>query len=190
MWNRCLFLITFRQVNRCETDVGRDAASGITQYYTCVYARVSMTTKITCTCTHTGFGVDVWGRVIGWRSVFKAHWTIAGMWGYERERGPGCLCRINTQRSLISARKTSQKHNNKDLIESPTVTVTWHASKYKVHKPYQRHILRGSMSGQNIHSLEVKGGFIIHVTRRFRLEEDWAKMKWKEKRKQKLEQKT
>ena len=40
-------------------------------------------------------------------------------------------------RELISARMTSQ-HN--DRLESLPVTLTWHASKYKVHKLHQRYI--------------------------------------------------
>ena len=130
-------------------------------------------------------------QALGWTSeaewladglCLKQDWTPAGMWGCERGRGPGSLCRIHTQGSLTSAPETSQEHNSKDLIESPTVTLTWHASKDKVHKPYQRHIFSGSMLGQNIPNSEVKGRFILRVRRRFRLEEDWAKMKWKESR--------
>ena len=52
--------------------------------------------------------------------------------------GIGTLHTINKTRELISARKTSPEHTNRDLTESPTVTLTWHASKLmntiKVHK--------------------------------------------------------
>ena len=44
-------------------------------------------------------------------------------------------------RELISAEKTSHKHNNKDLSRL-LVTLTWHACKYKVHKLHHRHILK------------------------------------------------
>ena len=37
-------------------------------------------------------------------------------------------------RELIIARKTS--HKQQQRLESPTVTVTWHASKYKVHEQH------------------------------------------------------
>ena len=43
-------------------------------------------------------------------------------------------------RELISTRKTSHKHSNKDLSRL-RYTLTWHASKYKVHKLHQRYIL-------------------------------------------------
>ena len=81
---------------------------------------------------------------------------------------PRALVQNQHTRELISARSTSHKHNNKDLCnspgmrvttryinstrvtaskphqrpESPTVTFTWHASKYKVHKLHQRYILK------------------------------------------------
>ena len=41
-------------------------------------------------------------------------------------------------REIISAGKTSHKHNNKDLIR-PSGNLTWHASKYKVLKLHQRY---------------------------------------------------
>ena len=41
-------------------------------------------------------------------------------------------------RQIISAGKTSHKHNNKDLIR-PYGNLTWHASKYKVLKLHQRY---------------------------------------------------
>ena len=46
---------------------------------------------------------------------------------------------LNQTRELISARKTSHKHNNKD----PSRLLTWHVSKYNVglHKLHQRYIL-------------------------------------------------
>ena len=48
-------------------------------------------------------------------------------------------------RELISAQKTSLKHNNKDP-ESPRVTFNWHASKSKVHKLHQRkHLVQHSV---------------------------------------------
>ena len=39
-------------------------------------------------------------------------------------------------RELINARKASHKHNN-EKHESAMVTLTWHASEYKVHKLHQ-----------------------------------------------------
>ena len=53
-------------------------------------------------------------------------------WGFER------LCRISKQRELTSPRKTSHEHNNKD--PSRLRWLTWHASKYNVHKLHHRHI--------------------------------------------------
>ena len=46
---------------------------------------------------------------------------------------------LNQTRELISARKTSHKHSNKDLSR----LLTWHVSKYKVglHKLHQSYIL-------------------------------------------------
>ena len=44
-------------------------------------------------------------------------------------------------RELISAQKTSHKHNNEDLSRL-LVALTWHACKYKVHKLHQRRILK------------------------------------------------
>ena len=41
---------------------------------------------------------------------------------------------------ITCARKTSDKHNNK-YLQSPTVTLTWHACKYKVHKLHQKYII-------------------------------------------------
>ena len=41
----------------------------------------------------------------------------------------------------MSAGNTQYKNNNKRL-ESPKVTLTWHARKYKVHKLHQSHILK------------------------------------------------
>ena len=38
------------------------------------------------------------------------------------------------QHNTQGARMTSHKHNNMDLTESPTATVTRHARKYKVYK--------------------------------------------------------
>ena len=49
------------------------------------------------------------------------------------------LARNQHTRELISARKTSHKHSNKD--SSPTVILTWHASKYKIHKLHQGYML-------------------------------------------------
>ena len=43
--------------------------------------------------------------------------------------------------ALISARETSYKQQRH---ESPTVTLTWHACKYKVYKHHQRYILFSS----------------------------------------------
>ena len=49
-------------------------------------------------------------------------------------------------RELINTRKASHKHDNdKDLTESPTVTLTWHACKYKVHKLHKRMYLWWSL---------------------------------------------
>ena len=49
-------------------------------------------------------------------------------------------CNINTQgRELaLERRHTAQQQRP----ESPTVTLTWHACKYKVHKLHQRYILK------------------------------------------------
>ena len=47
------------------------------------------------------------------------------------------LCWNQHTRELISARKTSHKHKRP---ESPTVTLTWHACKYKVHTFHQRYM--------------------------------------------------
>ena len=44
-------------------------------------------------------------------------------------------------RELISAQKRSHKHNSKD--QSCLQTLTWHSSKYKVHKLHQRYVLFG-----------------------------------------------
>ena len=45
-------------------------------------------------------------------------------------------------RELISARKASHKLMiQKQRPESPTVTLTWHASKYKIHQLHQKCIL-------------------------------------------------
>ena len=43
-------------------------------------------------------------------------------------------------RELISVPRKSHKRNNK-RPESPTVTLTWHACKYEVHKLHQQYIL-------------------------------------------------
>ena len=42
------------------------------------------------------------------------------------------VLKINKQRELTIGRKTSHEPNNQDLPELPTVTLTWHASKYKL----------------------------------------------------------
>ena len=47
---------------------------------------------------------------------------------------------LDFRRSSISARDTQHKYNNKGP-ESPTVILTWHACKYKVHKLHQRYVL-------------------------------------------------
>ena len=44
---------------------------------------------------------------------------------------------------LTSARKPSHKHNRP---ESPTVTLTWHASKYKVHKRHRNYIVKDDVT--------------------------------------------
>ena len=44
---------------------------------------------------------------------------------------------------LISTQNTSHKHNNKKP-ELPTLTLSWHACKYRVHKLHQRYILKCS----------------------------------------------
>ena len=53
------------------------------------------------------------------------------------ERGPEHLWRINKQGSSLAleGRPTKQQRP-----ESPTVTLIWHASKYKAHKLHQRYI--------------------------------------------------
>ena len=61
---------------------------------------------------------------------------------------PRALVQNQHTRELISAQKTSHKHDNK-RPESPTVTLAWHACKCKVHKLHQRYILW--------HFLTVKG---------------------------------
>ena len=43
-------------------------------------------------------------------------------------------------RRLISTWKTSNKQQQR--LESPTLTLTWHASKYKVHNLHQRYVLK------------------------------------------------
>ena len=50
-------------------------------------------------------------------------------------------------REVIIARKTSHKHKNK-RPESPTVTLTWHARKYKVHTFHQRYGLHSWIMNQ------------------------------------------
>ena len=46
----------------------------------------------------------------------------------------------STNKTLISARKMS--HKQQQRLELSTVTLTWHASKHKVHTLHQRYILR------------------------------------------------
>ena len=45
-------------------------------------------------------------------------------------------------RELISSRKTSLTQTQQQRPEWPTVTLTWHACKYKVHKLHHRYILK------------------------------------------------
>ena len=51
---------------------------------------------------------------------------------------PSCRAE-STHKGVKQRRMTSHKHNNKS--ESPTITLTWHACKYKVHKLHERYIL-------------------------------------------------
>ena len=51
---------------------------------------------------------------------------------------PSCRAE-STHKGVKQRRLTSHKHNNKS--ESPTITLTWHACKYKVHKLHERYIL-------------------------------------------------
>ena len=55
---------------------------------------------------------------------------------------PCALVKNQHTRELISTWKNSHKHSNKDPPppQSPTVTLTWHANRYKVHKLHQRYI--------------------------------------------------
>ena len=59
------------------------------------------------------------------------------IWNRARPRMPV----QNQQRELVSTRKTSHI-NTTTKTWAPTLTLTWHASKYKVHKLHQRHILK------------------------------------------------
>ena len=59
---------------------------------------------------------------------------------------PFCLWKNQQTRELTGARKTSHEHNNK-RSESPSLTPVWHASKYKVRKLQQRHVLNRHSSG-------------------------------------------
>ena len=58
---------------------------------------------------------------------------------------PICFLRQNCfrmnqwTRELISTLKMSHEHSNEDLSESLTVTLTWHASTYKVHELHWRY---------------------------------------------------
>ena len=53
-------------------------------------------------------------------------------------KDPECLCGISTQRSYTQ----NMLHKQQQRPESPTVTLTWHMSKYKIHKLHQRYILK------------------------------------------------
>ena len=50
----------------------------------------------------------------------------------ETEGGPEYLCRINTQCSYLALESHHTKTTQNQRPELPTVTLTWHASKYKV----------------------------------------------------------
>ena len=54
----------------------------------------------------------------------------------ETEQGPEHACRINTQGSALALEIRNTRTTTK--TESPMVTLTWHACKYKVHKLHQR----------------------------------------------------
>ena len=73
---------------------------------------------------------------IKWESNEK-HQTLHGIiWNRTRPRVP---VQNQQTRELIGTWKTSHKRQQRH--ESPTVTLTWHASKYKVHKLHQMYIL-------------------------------------------------
>ena len=55
---------------------------------------------------------------------------------YETELGPECLWRVVKQGHSTDFTQTKQQRP-----ESPNVLLTWHASKYKVHKLNQTYIL-------------------------------------------------
>ena len=59
-------------------------------------------------------------------------------------------------RELICARKTSQQRRQQQRPQYPTVTLTWHASKYKVHKLHQR-ILSPGMRANTRYINSIRG---------------------------------
>ena len=48
---------------------------------------------------------------------------------------------VVNQHKEVNWRSKDVTQTEKQRLESPTVTLTWHASKYKVHKFHQRYIL-------------------------------------------------
>ena len=59
-------------------------------------------------------------------------------------------------RKLISSLETSHEHNNKDLSQSPMVILSWHASRYKVHKLHKYNLVSSVRSPGLPHSLNYK----------------------------------
>ena len=83
-----------------------------------------------------------------WRGFGKNAGEWTGRWDFHfcvrssPLRGHKLTRTKQRQRIPLCRRHTYYKgHNNRH--ESPTVTVTWHTSLYKVHKLHQRHVLTG-----------------------------------------------
>ena len=108
----------------------------------CVCARASV-----CVCDEC---VSVWDEGVWvYECVCMCVWQTRAcvcvcvkvtIWNRMR---PSALVKNQHTRELISTWKNSHKHSNKDPPpppQSPTVTLTWHANRYKVHKLHQRYI--------------------------------------------------
>ena len=58
----------------------------------------------------------------------------------ETEQGPEDSCKINTLHKGVNQCLKNVTQAQQQKPELPSVTLTWHASKYKVHQLHQRGI--------------------------------------------------
>ena len=81
--------------------------------------------------------VSVWGTCP--TAPLAPHCVSLKIWKTLRPRE---VMQNQHTRELITTWKTSHTHTQQQRPGSPMVTVTWHASQYKVHKLHQRYILK------------------------------------------------